>query len=236
MNNLYTTTLTIAALMVIGHMQADSSDIVTPNNEQTQIPAQQKTTEAPSQSQEQTTSRKHHFHFFDDMFEEFEHSMQRMRDWHAAIADSYKHFDAKAIEGDKIPTVATTAEVIDEENQVLVVLTIGDAKLVLDPKSVDITTRDQQVQGTISIPNGKIDFIITHNGLFVTKHIEIKDETKKDDKMISSYINYSSSSLSRTFPALVDLASIKAEVKNNSLVLILGKKQYAKIPVTISTK
>lgn len=234
MNNRLKTTLALAALTAIGQTHADSSDVIVKNKEQiSTIPAQQAIpVRTDENSNKQTPENIKHTNFFDDMFDEFEHSMQRMREWQTALAESYNTFEASFAKAEKRASIATTAEITEDEKNVYLTLTVGDETVTLDPKSVDLTTKENQIHGTIQIPHGKITFVLTPNGLFITKNTEIKNETAQDEKTTHAFVNYSSSSFSRNLPATVDLAAIKAEVEKNTLMVTLGKKLYAKIPVT----
>lgn len=217
MNKLYTTQLALLALLASSNLKADSAQVAETNEK------------APKQRERGLG--------FDDIFQEMEEHMHKMRAWHTKMFEEFQTMESatsKNVMHTQLPSIKT--DIKENENNVFVSIAIGeDAKLALDPKAVDITAQDNELRGTLTLQYGKVDFLVAHNMLQVIKNAEVKEEKKKDDKIESKLVGYSSSSFVQTLPAVVDISQIKAEVNNNILILTIGKKRHAKVPVKLAT-
>jgi hypothetical protein len=111
-----------------------------------------------------------------------------------------------------------------------------------------VVKKDNGWFGTITTPVGRVEFLISSQGLRVTSHLEVKKEEKteapqkeadvekKEEKkaVTSSYTFYSSSETeSRRFKSAVDINSLKAmPVEPTKFALTLEKQKEIVLPIS----
>jgi len=101
-------------------------------------------------------------------------------------------------------------------------------------KDVDLSITDQVLKGAITSKGGnKVDFRITDGYLTLTNSKEVKTESQEENKQSVSSYSFGSYSQVQSLPGDVDIASVKAEVKDNILLLTFTKKQKKTVKVAV---
>lgn len=112
----------------------------------------------------------------------------------------------------------------------------------IDKKSIeDIALQDDVLFGQLENNYGKIKFYITDSALKVIRNSEFKEEKSREpeeDKakkeqakdMYTYHYSYGSSNI-YALPVKVDVSSARAEIKDDSLIIMLKPKNYSKIKI-----
>lgn len=187
-------------------------------------------------------ARFRHSFFFDDIWNEIDqmhNHMQKMRELHNELFNELQDVEPVKVSRPSLPAV--DAQVSQDENNVIINLTIGEVKEGnvkvenLTEKDIDVSIEDGELLAVVSLANGKVELIVDRNSMELIKKAEIKKESK-DEKGERKVMGYSSSSIIKSLPNTIEINKekadlVKAEVKNNVITLTIPKKKQVKVPV-----
>lgn len=203
-----------------------------------------------------TQTRLRHF-VFDDMFEEMQHmheQLYRMQQQLWSHAPTSQHApEIEEFKQARKNLLAIEPEVTQDDTNVIITFAIPN----VDKKSISLTIEDNVLQGTIPAQQGHVDFSVSNYSFSIARRIEIKkdipvttpeikqaQETTKSAQPVTEtpaptqsnkprQVTYFSDLVTayRTLPQTIDVQSIKAETKENQLILSFAKTKQAKITI-----
>lgn len=102
----------------------------------------------------------------------------------------------------------------------------------VDKNGISLTLQDGTLKGLIPTKYGKIELDITSQYLQTVSNVEIKRESKSEEKQSQNYSYHSQSySNKEKLPTNVDLSTVKSETKDNKFIISFSPKEYPKIDI-----
>lgn len=183
-----------------------------------------------------STAQARRYHVVDEPF--FDSSwIDQMFDFHDRAVGSVRNYldgfgpskeDREALKGARENMTKIKYDVKEDDATVKITFTGFEH---LDKKDVKVVKKDSGWLGTINLKEGRLEFFLSSQGIYVSKRIELKQETKVDpknkDAKKEERILYSSSSATEDhFKTLVDVSTLKAQpVKPSEFVLTVEKQK-----------
>lgn len=170
--------------------------------------------------------------WIDDLVNFQHHAMDVFR--HHAHEYGPSKEDREAIKNARETLAKIKYTITDDEHKVKVQLSGFEN---LDKKDIHILKKENHWLGTVTTKDGTVEFVIASNGLQISRRVELKKESKeqdKDQKDKRDYVSYTTALATEAeyFKQHVNIATLKAEpVKDNTLTLTIDKQKEEILPI-----